>query len=62
MDVKTGMTFKPTGVFGVLVGRVVVADDVKLELGSDLLIGLAQEGQPRSSVGNTLPERLSKAA
>ena len=29
-----------------LVGRVVVANDVKLKLGSDLLIDLAQEGQP----------------
>jgi hypothetical protein len=38
MDVETGMTLKPGGNFGVLVGRVVVADDVKLELGNDLLI------------------------
>ena len=46
MEVKTGMTLEPGADFGVLVGRVVVADDVKLELGSDLLIDLAQEGQP----------------
>ena len=46
MDVETGMTLKPGGDFGVLVGRIVIADDVKLELGSDLLIDLAQEGQP----------------
>ena len=35
MEVKTGMTLKPGGDFGVLVGRVVVADDVKLQLGGD---------------------------
>ena len=46
MEVKTGMTLEPGGDFGVLVGRVVVANDVKLELGSDLLIDLTQEGQP----------------
>ena len=29
-----------------LVGGIIVANDVKVELGSDLLIDLAQEGQP----------------
>ena len=59
MDVKTGMTLEPSADFGVLVGRVVVADDVKLEFGSDLLLDLAQEGQPllmamaRSGCGQT---------
>jgi hypothetical protein len=63
MEMKTGMTLKPSGNLGVLVGRVVVADDVKLELGSDLLVDLAQEGQPllmamaRGEWANTLPER-----
>src|SRR5262245_28954732 len=46
MDVKTGMTLEPSGDFGVLVGRLVVANDVKLKFGSDLLIDLTQEGQP----------------
>src|SRR5215510_4610634 len=46
MEMKAGMTLKPGGNLGVLVGRVVVADNVKLEFGSDRLIDLAQEGQP----------------
>ena len=46
MDVETGITLKRGGDFGVPADRVVVADDAKLELGSDLLIDLAQEGQP----------------
>ena len=37
MEVKTGVTLKPGGDFGVLVGRIVVANDVKLQLGSDFL-------------------------
>jgi hypothetical protein len=44
VEVKTGMTLEPGKDFGVLVGGIVVANDVKLELGSDLLIDLAQEG------------------
>ena len=43
MEVKTGMTLKPGGDFGVLVGRIVVANDVKLQLGGDFLVDLAQE-------------------
>ena len=46
MDVKKGTTLEPGGDFGVLVGCVVVANDVKLKLGSDLHIDLTQEGQP----------------
>ena len=46
-----------------LVGGIVVANDVKLQLGGDFLIDLAQEGQPllmamaRAVWANTLPER-----
>src|SRR6476620_7189725 len=64
MDVKTGGTLEPAGNLGVLVGRIVVANDVKLELGSDLLIDLAQEGQPllmamaRSGVGKYLAGKV----
>jgi hypothetical protein len=43
---ERGMTLEPGGDFGVLVGRVVVANDVKLEFGSYLFIDLAQGGQP----------------
>jgi hypothetical protein len=35
MEVKTGMTLKPGGDFGVLGGRIVVANNVKLRLGGD---------------------------
>ena len=58
------MTLEPAGNLGVLVGRIVVANDVKLELGSDLLIDLAQEGQPllmamaRSGVGKYLAGKV----
>ena len=48
MDVETGMTLKPSGDFGVLVRGIVVANDVKLQVGGDLLIDLAQI--------NTIPE------
>jgi hypothetical protein len=47
----------------VLVGGIIVANDVKVELGSHLLIDLAQEGRPllmamaRGGAANTLPER-----
>ncbi len=47
-----------------LVGGIVVANDVKLELGSDLLIDLAQEGQPllmamaRGGVGKHLAGKI----
>jgi len=64
MDVETGMTLEPGGDFGVLVGRVVVADDVKLELGSDLLIDLVQQGEPllmamaRGGVGKHLAGKV----
>src|SRR6476469_9722168 len=46
MEVKTGMTLKPGGDFGVLGGRIVVANNVKLQLGGDFLVDLAQEGEP----------------
>jgi hypothetical protein len=61
MDVKTGVTLEPGGHLGVLVGGIIVANDVKVELGSHLLIDLAQEGQPllmamaRGVWANTLP-------
>jgi hypothetical protein len=42
MEVKMGMTLEPGGDFGVLVRGIIVADDVQLELGSDLLVDLAQ--------------------
>ena len=64
MEVKTGVTLEPAGNLGVLVGRIVVANDVKLELGSDLLIDLAQGGQPllmamaRSGVGKYLAGKV----
>src|SRR4029077_15259673 len=44
MDVETGMTFEPSVNLGVFVGGIVVANDVQVELRSDLLIDLAQEG------------------
>ena len=46
MDVKTGIALKPGGDFGVLMSGIVVADDVKLEFGSDLLVDSEQEGEP----------------
>jgi hypothetical protein len=57
------VTLKPGGHLGVLVGGIIVANDVKVELGSQLLIDLAREGQPllmamaRGEWANTLPER-----
>ena len=45
------MTLKPIGDFGVLVRGIVVANDVKLQVGGDLLIDLAQEGQPLKRPG-----------
>ena len=64
MEVKTGMTLEPGGDSGVLVGRVVVANDVKLELGSHLFIDLSKEGQPllmamaRGGVGKHLAGKV----
>src|SRR4029077_3735627 len=46
MEVKTGMTLKLGGDFGVLGGRIVVANNVKPQLGGDFLVDLAQEGEP----------------
>jgi hypothetical protein len=46
VDVKTGVMFEPGFHLGVLVGGIVIANDVKLEFGSRLPIDLAQEGQP----------------
>src|SRR4029077_1169881 len=37
---------EPSVNLGVFVGGIVVANDVQVELGSDLLLDLAQEGQP----------------
>src|SRR6476660_3995347 len=54
MDVETGMTLEPGGDFGVLVGRVVVADDVKLELGSDLLMAMARGGVGKHLAGKVV--------
>ena len=64
MDVKTGMTLEPGGDFGVLVGRIVVANDVKLQLRGDLLIDLAQEAQPlmappKSASFRRIPNRIA---
>ena len=64
MEVKTGMTLKPGGDFGVLVGRIVVANNVKLQLGGDFLVDLAQEGEPllmamaRGGVGKHLAGKV----
>ena len=64
MDVKTGMTLKPGGDFGVLVSRVVVANNVKFQLGGDFLVDLAQEGEPllvamaRGGVGKHLAGKV----
>ena len=46
MQMKAGMALKPSDDLGMFVSGVVVANDVKLELGGDLLIDLAQESQP----------------
>ena len=64
MEVKTGMTLKPGGDFGVLVGRIVVANNVKPQLGGDFLVDLAQEGEPllmamaRGGVGKHLAGKV----
>ena len=64
MEVNARMALKPGGDLGVLVGRIIVANDVKLEFGSDLLIDLAQEGQPflmamaRGGVGEHLAGKI----
>jgi len=64
MEVKTGMTLKPGGDFGVLGGRIVVANNVKLQLGGDFLVDLAQEGEPllmamaRGGVGKHLAGKV----
>ena len=58
------MALKPGGDFGVLVGRIVVANDVKLQLGGDFLVDLAQEGEPllvamaRGGVGEHLAGKV----
>ena len=64
MEVKTGMALEPGGDFGVLVGRIVVANSVKLQLGGDFLVDLAQEGEPllvamaRGGVGKHLAGKV----
>jgi hypothetical protein len=64
MEVKTGMRRKPGGDFGVLVNRIVVANDVKLQLGGNFLVDLAQEGEPflmarwRGRCGNHLAGKV----
>ena len=62
------MTLKPGGDFGVLVGRIVVANNVKLQLGGDFLVDLAQEGEPllmamaRGGVGKHLAGKVVQGA
>ena len=58
MDVETGMTLEPGGDFGVLVGRVVVANDVKLKLGSDLLRSCAGRSATLDDDGAGRYERI----
>ena len=58
------MALEPGCKLVVLTGGIVVANDVKVELRSDLLIDLAQEGQPllmamaRSGVGKHLARKV----
>jgi hypothetical protein len=46
MQMKAGMALKPGNDLGMFVSGVVVADDVNIELGGNLGLDLAQEGQP----------------
>ena len=46
MQMKAGMTLKPSDDLGMFVSGVVVADDVNIKLGGDLALDFAQEGQP----------------
>ena len=46
VQMKAGMTLEEGDDLGMLVGGVVVADDVNIKLGGDLALDLAQEGQP----------------
>ena len=58
------MTLGPGGGPGVLVGRVVIADEVKLELRGRLSVDLAQEAEPllmaraRGGVGKDLAGKV----
>jgi hypothetical protein len=45
MQMKAGMALKPSDDLGMFVSGVVVADDVNIKLGGDLVVDLAQEGQ-----------------
>ena len=64
MEVKTGVTLEPGRDPGVLVGGIIVANNVKLKLGGDLPIDLAQEGKPllmamsRGGVGKHLARKI----
>ena len=46
MQMEAGMTLEPGDDLGMFVRGVVVADDVNIQLGGDLALDLAQEGQP----------------
>ena len=46
MQMKEGMALKTGNDFGMFVSGVVVADEVDIELGGNLGLDLAQEGQP----------------
>jgi hypothetical protein len=64
VEVKPGMTLGPSGGPGVLVGRLVIADEVKLELRGRLSVDLAQEAEPllmamaRGGVGKDLAGKV----
>ena len=46
VQMEAGMTLEPGDDLGMFVSGVVVADDVNIQLGGDLALDLAQEGQP----------------
>ena len=46
MHVEAGVTVEPSGDRGVLMGGVIVGDDVDVEIGRGLLIDGFEEGQP----------------
>ena len=63
VQMKAGMTLEPGDDLGMFMRGVVIADDVNIQLGGDLALNLAQEGQPllmamvRGVWAKTLPER-----
>ena len=46
VQMEAGMTLEPGDDLGMFVSGVVVADDMNIQLGGDLALDLAQEGQP----------------